>query len=355
MRNSCQRVILTSVFVFLSFQAWADNTGIKPEELLKRMVEAANTTSYMGDFVYSNDGILESMRVFYGVDSSGTRERLEALNGPPREILKINGKVDCFFPYSAEIQYDRRLKNPADTFNTEIIQNLDENYSLRFMGKDRIAGRDGYRVEIKPRTPDRYGFWIWIDEQTGLLLKMSMINEKREPLEQFMFVDITVLDEVPPSLFETAESRQKKEEGAPETESRAVTQASVQEKPALDVSHDENILKIERALTTSDWKVSFIPQGFRLQHHQRLPGGHDPETDLEHLLFTDGLATISVYIEPLGKVKAWLGHSRIGAVSAFGRVISDHQIMVIGEVPVDTVVSVGESVTSSELKKPQND
>ena len=104
------------------------------------------------------------------------------------------------------------------------------------------------------------------------------------------------------------------------------------------------------------WSALKLPPGFRMMLHgaQTLPGSSVP---VDHLVFTDGLASVSVFIEmhatPPGagqvtEVRA----ARVGSSSAFSTVVDGHKITAVGEVPPATVRLIATQVRAEAAASP---
>lgn len=292
---------------------------------LDRMVRATHTLNYIGTFVYRNGDQLESMQIVHRVDDDGSRhERLISLSGVPWEVLRDGSRVTCIFPNNRSVVTGKSQRRPflASTLfaNSEAHRRY---YDFSVAGKGRVAGRYTRIIEVKPLDKHRYGFRLWIDRGSGLLLKYELMDEDKEraPLEQFVYTNIRIPEHIPDSLLQPAITgdsfaRYTREEG----------------------------LRGERERTNASWETGWLPPGFELSAYARdeIPSHQQP---IQRLVYTDGLSSFLVLIEPIESTKARLtGSSTMGAVSAFGRQVDDFQVTVFGEVPPDTVKSVALSV-----------
>jgi sigma-E factor negative regulatory protein RseB len=159
-------------------------------------------------------------------------------------------------------------------------------------------------VEAMPIDRTRYAYRLWVDRDTGMLLGSSVRGTDGAPVERMMFTQVKVL----PGLADATASR-----SATRTDSTP------------DVA----------------WQVSGLPQGFRLV---AAPGA--VARGVEHLLYTDGLATLSVYVEPPGPFASdWTAAMRRGGVNVFGRVLDGRRVVVMGDLPATTIEQVARSVT----------
>jgi sigma-E factor negative regulatory protein RseB len=280
---------------------------------LERVAEASQSLNYEGVFVYQHQGGLEAVRVVHRVDENGIRERLYSLTGTEREIIRDNEQITCTLPDSRSVIIDRRSdNNPLAQLVPRDVEGLSRNYILKMTGESRIADRKAARVSILPRDKFRFGYQLWIDQQSGLLLQAEVFDEDGTSIEQLMFTELRLPETIPDAMLA----------------SHVVADgfSRYQEEP-LTIPKGE----------ASNWIFEDLPSGFALILHElrRMPGNDEP---VEHLLFSDGLANVSVYIEKAGLTEAFTGHSALGAVRAYGRTLGESiQLIAVGEVPLATV------------------
>lgn len=294
--------------------------------VLDRMQDAVQRLNYQGTLVYFQGGQVQSMHIVHKADEKGEYERLVNLNGPAREVIRSNNVVTCYMPDHKSVLVGERKYNSnvlgklvANDFSS--FQNY---YQFQIEGDDRVAGLAAQRVLIKPRDTYRYGYRLWLDRNNGLLLKFDLLAEDGQALEQAMFADIRVVDQIPDAML------------APTTASEGFAWFK-QEKTADSAEAPE-----------SAWHIRHLPVGFAItaRFHHPLPNS---DAVAEHVIASDGLASVSVYIEKLSENrKRFVGGSNMGAVNAFGAVVDDHQITVIGEVPGSTVQVIASSVTRQQ-------
>ncbi len=293
------------------------------EAWLQKMQRAAHTLNYEGTFVYGHDSNLTSMRIVHRADAQGEQERLIALDGSGREVVRNDDRVTCIMPDAQTVVVESKRPNkqfpPAFPMR---IDNLAAVYRFRLAGERQVvAGRETQRIDILPRDEYRYGHRLWIDRKTGLLLKTHLVDEQGRPVEQFMFTRIRFLEQVPDALLEPAvdASRFTRYEG------RRDTPMGVDNPPAV--------------------VIGWMPPGFRedMQRLQRLPASTHP---VEHLVYSDGLASVSVFLEEEVERDAanLVGATRMGAVNAHGRSLGDYHVTVVGEVPHITVQRISAAV-----------
>lgn len=289
---------------------------------LDKIVDAALHLSYKGTFIYRRDDQLVAMRIIHVADGRSERERLTALSGRQREIIRDADGTVCILPEQKQVKLNNVGLNKH--FPPRPLQNLTEiEKYYRFAlvaGKDRIAGRTARMVVIEPRDRYRYGYRIWIDEGSGLLLQSDLVDENGNAVEQVMFTELNIVTNVTPAM------------------SSAVVVTDEMRKAMAKKSAAPKATN-----ATLSWSVTQAPAGFKLaeQYRHRSRAG----APVEHGVLTDGMASVSVFVEPLEDAQqSFEGVSHMGAVSAFGAVRNDRQLTVVGEVPVGTVQLIGRAI-----------
>jgi sigma-E factor negative regulatory protein RseB len=295
----------------------------RAHDWLLRINDAARRLSYDGTFVYLHNGQLEALRIVHSNDGGRERVRLVSLNGAPREMVRDDSTVRCYFSDANSVVVEHR-KADAKSFPAilpERLAALDDNYAIELGRAARIAGRNAQQLRIAPRDALRYGYYLWADTETGLLLKTDLLDADGTVVEQFMFTHLVLGDVAAAALEPESTGREttwRREEGGI-TDTTAV--------PA--------------------WTVTDPPRGFRLTSHMTRTA-RSRSVPVEHLVYSDGLATVSVFVEKSegGNAPSVRGTSKMGAVHAFGRRAGDYQVTVVGEVPQATVALIGNSVAA---------
>lgn len=296
-------------------------------DLIGSMAQAATGLNYRGVFVYQRGQRTDSMRIIHRAGPGGERERLLSLTGAPREVIRGPDSVTCIYPEDRAVMVERTRPRSlfVSAFDDTPMEEIVEHYVLAVLGRDRVAGREAAVVAVRPNLPDRYGHTLWIDAETGLLLKSAVVDSGGRVLEQTMFTEIgfpDVIDEaeVEPSLV-----------GEGFTWHRSDAEAPTETLPATG---------------EGDWSVAWLPEGFVLTEARTQPMAARSRP-VRHLSFSDGLAMISVFVEPFEPAKqAMEGFSSLGAVNTYSRRSGDHQITVVGDVPPLAVRQVAESVAA---------
>lgn len=292
-----------------------------PQALLMRMQQAAGRLDYDGTFVFQRGDQLESLRVVHKASGGVLRERLVSLNGAPREIIRTGSEVRCYLPdeNAALIEHRRADNRNFPALLPDSLSVLKKNYRVGNGASGRVAGRSAQSVTITPRDAYRYGYHLWADKATGLLLKAGLIDAQGKVIEQYMFTQVSIGKAIPES------------ELAPQHLSKGVAAPRRAEESPVTSS--------------SRWMAAQLPAGYTLERRmqRKLSARQQP---VEHLVYSDGLAVVSVFIEPVDDAVrgALSGPTHMGAVHAFGKVTDGHQITVLGEAPAMTVDMIGASV-----------
>lgn len=283
---------------------------------LQKMATATHRLNYTGVFVYQRGDKVETSRIIHRVDESGEHAKLVSLDGSPREMYRINDDVLCLLPDGKSALLDRsRAKKLFPAILPERIAELSESYEARLAGSGRVAGRQAQIVVLRPRDGYRYGHKYWADQETGLLLQANVWKGEGEMVDRFAFTQITIGAPIP------------RGEVKPPLKGRHVIRHEVDQDGAIDPG----------------WTVGSVPPGFkRISAMKRMLPGH--RAAVNHIVYSDGLAAVSVFIEPAsGTLEP--GLSQRGAFHAYARVVADHDVKVLGEVPAATVLLIGDSIT----------
>lgn len=291
-------------------------------EQLERMASAMRTLSYEGTLVYLHSTRLETLRIVHRIENGRAHEQLVSLNGPVRTLTRERDQVTCELPNSHPISVQRRGL-VGDILRPKAIDPdaLDPHYFVHPLGSARVADRQTEVVGIIPRDNLRYGYRFFLDLESGLPLKSDLMGQEAEPIEQIMF---TALELIP-------------EDGGPPVATGA---DEVDAPPAAPQPQAEG---------ASDWHFNALPPGFRLvmQDRSRDAAGQP----VEHFVLSDGLASVSVYVENDSE-EGLDGTTRIGAIHAAGGRLSGHQVTVVGEVPSATVDAVLAGIRYSDRGRP---
>lgn len=290
-----------------------------PIELLERMNEAVRVLDYEGRFVVQSGGHLDALYVVHRVTGGSEKERIVSLTGEPREVIRSDQAVACLVPgRSKPISVGRRSSGRSYSPLRGIApQELSRLYDFRLLADDRVAGRDAFRVEIAPRDQLRFGYRVSVDRATYLPLRTTMLDTGQRKLTELMFTDLRVNEGITPIEHDLS----------------ALQVATV----------DPADWKPLASMDPADWEFGELPPGYRLNLHRRRVFA-EPQGELEHFIFSDGLATVSVYVLPGPGDAEPPGLPGIGAAGAVARRVGGHEVIVVGEVPAQTLDWFADSI-----------
>lgn len=288
---------------------------------LKKMVIAAHQTDYSGTFIYQSGNYVEISRITHLSDGENEHERLEGLDGERSEIIRKNDQVWCYLGDSKVMVAKREGVRTFPALLPEQFSLLQENYVIRPGDEDRVAGFHAHSIIFQPRDKMRYTHKMWAHSDSGLLLKAEVLDEHDHVIEQYAFTQLSIGGDIDRKWMVPNKSTDQDASGN-----------------AASPPNERTIAK------ESGWQVYALPVGFKkiTEVSRRLRGSHSPVT---HLVYSDGLAGISVFIEKLSdKPGAKPGLYSKGAIQVFTKVLDANLLTVVGEVPPRTVMQVAESV-----------
>jgi sigma-E factor negative regulatory protein RseB len=245
------------------------------------------------------------------VGEAGVSERLLQLDGPAQEVLRLNGRPQCVSGGLADQVVD--VQWPARHLD---VAQLEKFYELRVLGRSRVAGRPAVVLALVPRDKYRYAFEMHLDEQSALPLKSLLISEKGQLLERFQFVSLQLVSGLDAGALQ------------PDSACRAVELAKA-------------------GGLSPRWRAGWVPPGFELSQALQRPGPVSAEP-VASLLYGDGLARFSIFLEPLHGVGAEDARSQLGPTAVVSRRMStadgDIMVTVVGEIPLGTAERVALSM-----------
>ena len=298
-------------------------TSAEAMTLLKRIYQATEKLSYSGTFLYQQGERAENSHITHLAGAGGETEKVEVLDGVPREIVRTRDTVRCYLPDSQTVKVERRTDPRAfPAMLPEHISELARNYVIARGERVRIAGFDCEAVVLTPKDELRYGYKLWADVKSGMLLKARTFNRKGETVEQFSFAQLAIGNVSREQVKTRHQAQNWKIEDA------AVTPAN---------------------LGRSGWTMGSVLPGFRkVTEVTRRLGEARP---VGQMVFSDGLAAVSVFIEPMsGRAEAPRpGPSSLGAFQIYTREVANHIVTVVGDAPP---ASVQRFATAVEFRKP---
>ena len=294
-----------------------------PETLawLRKIHEATQRLSYSGTFVYQNGSRSETSRITRYVDpGGGDIERLEVMDGVPREIVRTKDAVRCYLPDSRVVKVDRRTERSFPALVPERITALAGHYDISLGETRRIAGFDCQEVVLQPKDNLRYGYRLYADAGSGMLMKAVTVDAKGNSVEEFTFTQLSL---------------------------GHVTREMVRPRHAVKAWRIENAEAAPARLT--GWGLASELPGFRkVTELKRRLGESRP---VGQMVYSDGLAAVSVFIEPLEgrRDPVRTGLASMGAIHIYTREVANHMITVVGEAPALSVQRIADAV---EFRRP---
>jgi sigma-E factor negative regulatory protein RseB len=281
---------------------------------LKQAETAAKQQNYSGVYVYHHGEHIEVLRVLHRVDAKGEQEKVEVLDGTPRQFLRINNDVYCHFPGGKQVRLERNA--PRRFFPALLPANpasLLDYYNARLGGSERVAGRLCQVLLLEPRDGYRYAYNLWLDRQTGLPLKSRIVNGSGNVVSMYVFSEIQIGKAPDAELFFN------------DLAGKSILKASLNQPASLA------------------WKVTPPPGFVRVQAAVRaLPGKQMPVT---HLVFSDGLSVLSMFLEPVDPhMPKMQGLAAEGAIGVYAREVDGYFVTTLGEVPNAALIETGNSV-----------
>ena len=294
-----------------------------PQQWLERMAVSSRELTYQGDLVYQQGNLLETLNITHYVDPKGQeKERVLYLDGAPREMIRSDGQL-IFSNYGrpdTRFQHGSLMPMLEKFSQGESVQH----YELKIVGLDRVAGRDALLLVVVPKDRFRYGYQLWLDRISGLLLKSMMIDDNGRIMERMQFTNLQVDT---PLSKESLFALEKKQ------------------------ADSDKIIPMEHSDITGSvklgWETGWIPQGFDLKSRSKRPSPVSKQK-VDALNFSDGIASFSVFVEPDETRVLSQASENIGALAAVSKVYRDgdryFHVTVVGEVPLSTAERVAVSV-----------
>ncbi len=328
-------VVVLSSFIALSSHAEIASPAGEAQDAqawLRRIRSAAQNLNYSGTFVYQQSNQIRTSRITHLLEGRNEREKLEILDGKPREYIRNNEEIICYVPEIKTLLVEKRVTQ--DVFPAILAANpadLAEHYTIRKAETGRVAGFDCQAVVLEPKDNLRYGYKLWAEKTTGLLLRAQTLDERNEVVEQIAFTQLAIgnvdRSKVKPSFPNTAGWRIENAEMTP--------------------------------ATLTGWSVKAIPPGFRKTREMKRVISDTPaltqqgtgrtavirptQREVSQIVFSDGLAAISVFIEPISQSRTE-GSIQQGAMNITGKRQGDFWLTIVGEVPAAAIKQVANSI-----------
>ncbi|HWW19999.1 MAG TPA: MucB/RseB C-terminal domain-containing protein [Steroidobacteraceae bacterium] len=300
-----------------------------PRYWLARTDQALSKLNYEGVFVHEHGGDTETLRVIHRVGSDGVSERLLSMDGSGREFIRRGTQLTCYLPDKRVVLVEKSSDSGLLLASLPRLEaGAAGQYQITELTRTRASGRPVRVIAITPMDELRYGYRVWVDEASAMPLKTQLRSRSGEVLEQLVFTDLRL--------------------------QRHISERELQ--PAVDTRgftfvHQDNDSTDTSPLSVS-WQAAMLPPGFTMTTSARqvLPGG-----PVEHLVFTDGMASVSVFVE-VGRDPGTAQRddaARLGTSSAYSTTVQGYRVTAVGEVPPDTVRAIALSIrTATNLPSP---
>ncbi len=284
---------------------------------LEKLSQSLRSLNFTTSFVVVKNNNAEPYHWSHGINEDNAEvEVLSILNGPHRDVVRRNNIVSYLEsgiePYSVNSAF---IASPIPEIFSGNTEKLIKNYDLVSAGRSRILGRVAQFIRIIPKDPFRYGHWVWLDKDSGLLLKLAVINDNGQVLEQIQFTHLELDETINPSL----------------------QQIELTDLPTV-IDLPDLVQKQDHA-----WGLSWLPEGFveinanthRIMHTKQ---------PTEFKMFSDGLVDFSVYVSPSQDENRPSGFAQDGATIAFNEVINGIEVSVVGKIPASTAQKIASSL-----------
>lgn len=317
-RNRWPVALLMVLSVVMGAPALAQapsSAGRSVTEWLTRMHEASRQRAYMGTLVVSAGSAMSSSRIWHVCDGTQQMERVETLTGAPRTTVRRNNEVITFAPESKTAWVEKReslglfpelLRTPGNQ--------IPEFYGVRESAAERVAGHLADVVEITPKDTLRFGYRIWSEKKTGLVVKMQTLGEQGAVLEQVAFTELQL--DAPVRMDKLKQLMND-------------TKGYELHKPVLRKTTPE----------AEGWRLKESVPGFlSMSCHTREAEGATVGGAPMQWVFSDGLASVSLFVEPYDAARHTQEKSAVmGATHSVTRRVGGHWLTAMGEVPPVTL------------------
>ena len=292
-------------------------TPVSAKLWLNRLSKSLKTLNFNTSFVVVKNNQAEPYHWFHGRDENDLElEIFATLNGPRHDILR-KGDVVSYIepevaPYSVESE---KLSGPIPAIFSADISLIENDYEFISVGRSRVLGRVAQLIRIVSKDQDRFGYWLWLDQESGLLLKLAIISLKGQLLEQIQFTHLDITDSLVDTLI------QLKQADLP---------------PVIELP----TIKQDHKLT---WQVNWLPTGFK-QIKANRHSMSSTEQPVEFMLYNDGLVDVSVYVSASDENKRKVEYVMDGATVVLNQVVNGFEISVVGKIPSNTAKAIADSI-----------
>jgi sigma-E factor negative regulatory protein RseB len=303
-----------------------------PRAWLEKMSRAVDTLNYTGTLLHMHGKDADVLSVVHRVENGNVTERITAQDDVGREMIRSDAQVQWIFPDRQSILVEKRGGRagglPRLGGRLPDYSGIgDAYYNVAFADGARVAGRDTQGIAIRPKDSYRYGYRLWLDRATAMPLKTEVLSEEGEIVERLSFTNVSLPARIPKSAVQP---------------SRLMNSFA---RRSWDAAR-----KHEESASDSGWTVTKLPPGFHLTA-QNAEASSGSEAGLRHLVYSDGLATISVFIDvAVAAAEQAEGLSQVGAANAYTTTTQGRLVTAMGEVPARTVEQIALSVRADAAR-----
>jgi len=308
----------------ISFSAVAEESD-SAKVWLERLSNSLNKLNFSTSFVVVKNNQAQPYHWFHGVDENGKElEILSLLNGPRRDILRKDNVVSYIEPelppYSVTSQ---QISGPIPAILAGDISQLENSYDFISVGRSRVLGRPAQLIRIEAKNAHRYSYWLWLDQQSSMLLKLSVITKQGQQLEQIQFTHLDITEKPSESVLQLHET----------------------ELPVLvDIPEEYQQQELH-------WDVNWLPEGFTQVNSNRHKISLTKQP-VEFVLFSDGLVDISIYVNGSKDKQRNADFAMDGATLVLNQVKDGVEVSIVGKIPSQTAKAIADSITIKPPKAP---
>jgi sigma-E factor negative regulatory protein RseB len=290
---------------------------------LERMNKALATRNYDGTFSHWHGGRVELLRIIHRVQDGVVSERLASLDGSGREFIRTGASLSCYLPDKRTVLVEQRPQQEPLVNFPAVTDETAHYYDIKELSRTRFNRRDTHVIWVTPKDQYRYGYRLWIDDSTAMPLKTELCDASGRVIEQIVFANLTLSSRLADALFK------------PEVSTEGFQ--FVRNVPP----------QVQAPPSVQTWSAAQLPPGFRMtmRSAQTLPGSAGL---VDHMVFSDGVASVSVFIELVQQgaaQPAMVGQAAaVGSSSAYSTVVDGHKVTAVGEVPPATVQLIANQV-----------
>lgn len=311
------KLIYSLLFLITISTSVTANENETAQSSLERLAKSLQTLNFSTSFVVVKNNQAEPYHWFHGVNEAGEElEILSLLNGPRRDILRKNNIVSYIEPELAPYSVaSKQISGPIPAVLRTHPTQLEKTYDFISVGRSRVLGRAAQLIRIISKDADRYAHWLWLDQKTGMLLKIAVVTRAGQLLEQVQFTHLEITPDLTESLMQLQQT----------------TLPSV-----IEIPKNYQSQKLQ-------WQVEWLPAGFHKvnANRHRISATKKP---VEFMLFNDGLVDVSVYVNPSEERQRATDFAMDGATVVLNQVVNGFEVSVVGKIPAKTAKEIADSV-----------